>query len=368
MIVRTSSYKRVPPNHVITVAMRYRDGLVGCATPDYKYLVTSPNVDWIPRLAYGIVSVSLMHDARFGIHDPIIWPQIFVENSRYAWLCAIMRKPTDIRDPCMPMWLNLSPANFVPIRDCIVTSLGTLDSHTTDTLRPLVEAMQLRSKTLEEHRGRQPELYYIVTAMREAFDRLDYPSTFRDLLFQFSCVQRYWLLGSAWLEFHVHIWRSVSFPEDRPAPPSIRTDLMGAITTNPSVVQKLSSVGIPVWFMRLMDTATEQDIVLANVLLTEPKDIAVDSGLFSGTAIYTGPVGERHLQAIARKCNFYADVEGVPMPTVLDVPIPAVESSTSSASIVNAPASLVVRPTQPQRGRARQSPCKSIGLIEDFFF
>ncbi|THG93337.1 hypothetical protein EW026_g7873 [Hermanssonia centrifuga] len=124
-------------------AMRYRDGLAGCATPDSKYLVTSPNVDWIPRPSYGIVSVTLKHDAQFGIHDPILWPQVFVEQSCYAWLCAVMRKPTDLHDLHMPMWLDISPVNFVPIGDCVVTSLGTLDSHTTDMLCLLVEASSI---------------------------------------------------------------------------------------------------------------------------------------------------------------------------------------------------------------------------------
>ncbi len=266
-----------------------------------------------------------------------------------------MRKPSDVHDGRMPMWLNLSPVNFVPTGNCIVTSLGTLDYRTLDMLRPLVHAMQVRMTALEEQCGRQPELYYIVIAMQEAFDRLDYPSTFRDLLFQFSCVQRYWLLASAWFEWHVHVWRSIPFTEERPPPSSIRTDLMGAITTNPSVVQRLTSVGIPVWFMRLMDTVTQEDIVIDSVLFTEPVYIAEDSGLFGGSAIYTGPVGERHLQAIARQCNFYADVERVPMPSVLNTPL-AVPSSDASSSM---PArSLVVRTAPAAPGRVRQSPCE----------
>lgn len=308
-----------------------------------------------------MVSVSLRHDARFGIHDPILWPQVFVEQSRYSWLCAVMRKPSDVLDPRMPMWLNLSPVNFVPLNSCMIRSLGTIDYRTTDMLRPLVHTMQVRMAALEEQCGRQPELYHIVIAMQEAFDRLDYPSTFRDLLFQFSCVQRYWLLASAWFEWHIHIWRSFPFVEQRAAPPSIRTDLMGAMTTNPSVVQRLSSVGIPVWFMRLMDTVTNEDVVIESVSFIEPVEIAQESGLFGGSPIYTGPVGERHLQAIARRCNFYADVERVPMPRVLESlssAVPSDMASTSSAaSHAIAPASLVVRST-PGRSCVRHTPCK----------
>ncbi|THG97080.1 hypothetical protein EW026_g4855, partial [Hermanssonia centrifuga] len=165
--------------------LQYRDGFAGCATPDDKYLVTSPNVDWIPRPVYGMVSVSLRHDARFGIHDPILWPQVFVKQSRYSWLCAVM--------------------------------------------------------------------------------------------------------------------------------------------------------------------LTNEDVVIESVSFVEPVEIAQESGLFGGSPIYMGPVGERHLQAIARRCNFYADVERVPMPRVLESLSSAVPldmaSTSSAASHAIAPASLVVRST-----------------------
>ncbi|PSR99300.1 hypothetical protein PHLCEN_2v4159 [Hermanssonia centrifuga] len=83
----------------------------------------------------------------------------------------------------MPMWLNLSPVNFVPLNSCMISLLGTINYRTTDMLHPLVHTMQVRMTALEEQCGQQPELYYIVIAMQEAFDRLDYPSTFCDLLF-----------------------------------------------------------------------------------------------------------------------------------------------------------------------------------------
>ena len=51
--------------------------MVGYYGPSDKYVVTSPNMDYIPEIVYGNIEVFRRGDGHFGLHDPIRWPQMF---------------------------------------------------------------------------------------------------------------------------------------------------------------------------------------------------------------------------------------------------------------------------------------------------
>ncbi|KAF7789071.1 hypothetical protein EIP86_000004, partial [Pleurotus ostreatoroseus] len=312
--------------------LRWTDGLVACATDDDKYILTSPNVAYIPRPAYGYVKVVRQWDGHFGWHDPIRWPQVFIDHPRYRWLCAVSRRPHGDQDYRLPIWKPLALADVSPIEDGFVASFGTVSPAFRRALRPVVSAMSRRAGDFTRQCGKQSEFLALVTCMTEAFERLDFPSTHRDLVRQLASVQRFWLLADAWLEFHVYLNPSYSFRErpDRPRP-ALRHDVMGAFTTEPQIAQRLFSMGIPLWFMRLERQLTSNVVVLRTVVFAEPPTV-LDHGLFLSEPVYNGFAGVQHIQAISSQAHVYADVEVAPLP--------AVSSSPAAAS----PA-----PTQPPR-------------------
>ena len=53
-------------------------------TDDSKYIITSPNVDWIPQPFVGLIRVFMRADYRYGENDPFQWPQVFVPVQDFA--------------------------------------------------------------------------------------------------------------------------------------------------------------------------------------------------------------------------------------------------------------------------------------------
>ncbi len=210
-------------------------------------------------------------------------------------------------------------SDFAPLPQSIVKSFGVVSPSRRDVLRPLVFALIARVRDFESQCGVNRELYWMRLSMEEAFDRLSYPSTYRDLVRQVACVQRTWLYANAWLEFHVTLFPEYRFIESGRNPPTLatqggvpnlRTDLMGGFTTFPNVAQKLFMAGVPVWFMRDPESLTYEHTVVDVVPFTEP-DLDDSNGFFSPTPVYTGPAGEKHITAITFNSHAYCDLDPV---------------------------------------------------------
>ncbi len=276
---------------------------MGCATADGDYIVTSPNVRFIPLPLYGEVVVSMKCDGNFGIPDPIHWPQIFSPNTRYAWLSAIQRMQEPASSTAHTMWQALHPDEFRILCNSIVRTIGTVSLTRREAPREFVGPLYNRVAAFERRCGVNQELRHLTDSMQDAFLRLDYPSTFRDLVRQVAVVQRFWKMSTAWLEWHVKIWHNYVFESDPASHAShadrTRKDPMGAFTTDIDVVQKFVRAGIPVWFMRRPETLTKDDVVVEVVSLTEPCQIPNTNGIFRSFPLFTGTADELYLAAIA---------------------------------------------------------------------
>ena len=174
-------------------------------------------------------------------------------------------------------------------------------------LKPLVDKMLTRARVFEQKCGIILEFQSLVDSLQQAFDRLDYPSTKLNLIVQFACVQRYWLLADAWLEFNVHLYGYYSFsdPQTRERK-SLRTDLMGAFTENPDVVQNMFKKGVPVWLLRDPEQLRGDEVILKYVDICQP-DFSQDCSPFLPDPIYIGWAGKNHLFAIAQHANSYKE-------------------------------------------------------------
>ena len=266
-------------------------------------MLTSPNADYVPEVVLGTTRVFLHADGRFGVHDPTVWPQQFFEGFRYY--IAIPRKPADPFDPRLVMWTPLRSSEFVITASSLVRTFVSISLPFIARLRPLVESL---SQTVREYREQYPgdkTVQELEEAMTDAFHRLVLPSTRRDLVLQVSCVQRYWMLTTAWLDFHVNIMRDRPFPslERRIGPQGVRKDIMGAVTTQPRYVQLMFRSGVPVWFLRQSDQVTTDTTVLRWITLTRanpPPQLEYDDPLRTQfpVTVFEGYTGEKHLMAI----------------------------------------------------------------------
>lgn len=245
--------------------MTYRDGLVGFATDDGKWVFTSPNANWIPQPVFGHISVAYREDGRCGTEDPIQWPQLFCHSLPH--LAVIMHRPKDPADSRQPIWRAITMEDFVPLKGSVVSCLGTLSAARRMDLRRLVDSMAERvMKHCYLHPTVSSRLNFCDTAMRNAAMRLDYPATYRDIVLQAVNVQRYWLECMAWLDWVETLWDDF-FPTVNATPPPLQSQYMGAFTTDPAVAQKLLSAGIPVWLMRHPDMITA-DVVIRHCIFT----------------------------------------------------------------------------------------------------
>lgn len=206
------------------------------------------------------------------------------------------------------MWLRLEKTDFKPKTSLVGSALGTMSASKVARLRVVVDRMRGVVKTYMSIHPGQAELYWLSQTLQIALDRLSYPATFRDMLRQHANLFRMYLMTRAWLIWHTELF----IPRTEEA--TVREDLMGAFTTQPTVVQHLFMVGCPVWAFRDPGSFEPDDVVLRFVDFTLPDGIRMGSGEFSGGSIYTGSAGHGHLITINARAFDYIDLEKTPYP------------------------------------------------------
>lgn len=218
-------------------------------------------MNFIPQPVYGTLTISLMQDGHFGSADPIHWPQVLQVDTRYPWISVIQRKPSDPTDKRFCMWEPLRRRDFVPLLTSASKGLGTVSSRLIERLRPIYsEPLGFETEFIKQH-GSNRELRWLSSTMRHAFDRLDFPATFRDMVRQHACLQRFWLYTVAWLDWYLGHIRAYTLRGDIDYRPLPKEQLMGCFTTSPMIAQRLFDAGVPVWVSRPTDSLTHQDLL-----------------------------------------------------------------------------------------------------------
>ncbi|KAI0093364.1 hypothetical protein BDY19DRAFT_990009 [Irpex rosettiformis] len=285
--------------------LTFQDALVAAATPDHKYLITSPNMDYIPAPSWGRLNVSLKANGKFGVEDPLLWPQMYVPSSRWRSLACIPRDGHPRRR--LDLWH--SPTADV-LDAASAPGLYVMKRSMRQTLRNFVEELNRDVESFEESKGPSSHLRWLQLTVNNALDCLEVPSTERDIVRQLSTLERFCCVLVAWLT-----WDSLfSYLDGAAAPRIVRSDLMGCFTTSLSVVGELYRAGIPVWYMRLMSTVNSSIHVVSCISLRSPEFIVTDPGSFGYRPIYQGPPGQAQIEAILCASNQYVDVEPLPFP------------------------------------------------------
>ena len=318
---------------------------VAVEMPDGKYVVSSPNMTFIPRLVLESSGVEVYQNdhGHFGAFDGTRWPQIYVHDASIRWLAAV-RRPSS--DPNHPIWRPLDwhlhspdlawPPNPTSHSRC------TLAEGVFRPLSKLCTNMRTRVARFVHKFGPAPVLEQLKKLMRGALDLANFPSTPRDVMRQHAATQRFWLLADAWLEWHVYLYparadtRAVfKDPEgDRERPEGIRTDLMGAFTTHPTHAEKLYSVGLPVWFFRLTtQTQADSQSLVCRVIKSADMEVCptVPVTLFASVPVYSGIVDSNTSLAILRSGLELLDIEQIPRAAAPPAAAPMAVTRTSSS-------------------------------------
>lgn len=296
--------------------------MVGCQTACEQWVLTSPNVDFIPEPVLDRIQVLVRQDGRFGVEDPIQWPQLF--STTWSHYALIQRQPTDPNAPHQPIWWKPSRKDFVPIHGSAVSFLGTLDSQPRSRLQALVDEMSTKIETFVKTRRNSPShLNFCNLSMRASLNCLSFPSTYRDLVVQVTNVQRYWLEADAWMAKYQE---NMFVASDHHVSP-VNMSYMGAYTADPVSAFKLYCSGVPVWLIRAPETLTSDVAIKSFVALQIPGHIEVGIEGF-GQLVYEGRVGERHHVAVSKGGHTYMDI-----PQIFLSKVDPTSTSSTAASV-----------------------------------
>ena len=326
---------------------------MGADSADNRWMITTPNMAFIPEPSLGKKVVSIRADGHFGLEDPILWPQKFWMEGQ--WLAAVSHRPKYPKHHLQPIWNDVSLQDFV--LSTILTAFGRLCRHRQAELKSLVSKLANEARTLHRENPNRYGMLLpsVCKQMEEAYDHLDLPSTFRDIVQQVRCIQRHYLYTAAILAWYGEIC-CLSPMTSHP----VRPDLMGAFTTDPSIVQWLFSVGVPVWYMRYPHQISRNDVILSFERLQRSSDIVTDDGVF-GRVIYQGVVGfKQYFEAITRAGKYYFDIEETPLPERISdgsIVSPSLSKSASEASGF----SMLARPHFTSSSRAHS--CKLTPIV-----
>ena len=303
-----------------------------------------------------------MSDARYGVADPIRYPQII--SSELEYLTAVYRRAPD-GHPFSPMWtVPVEDVHFQLIEGSAIKCLGLLSKEFVDPISALVDATstRVRARNIRNPVPDARSLPWLENAMSQACDRLrSFPSTFRDTVFQCAQVQRYWLMCEAFLLYEelIHDNSSPSNPLMLPT----RHNLMGGLTTSPETVQRLFHAGIPIWFLRPTSSLLPSTRLSPLQEVRPPRNICSEPMDGVESVVYYGLAGTGHIQATCRLVSLYRDVSCTPLLTLEEddySPPMSQRQYKKSTTITGShqPSSAVLSSTMSKQARAFH-PCKS---------
>lgn len=270
---------------------------------DVKYLVTTPNMDFIPEPFVGRVKVSMRRDHRYGPVDPIQWPQMC--SRTFEYLCAVRRR-VPASDRLASIWWDPQEVDFRIQEGAMFKTLGFFRPSAIRPLEHLVHELSSAIRQRPEPVDRR--LQWLEAAMRHACERLRrFPCTYRDAVTQVRETQRYWLMSQAFVDYEDSV-----VPAQLSGPNPVQPEFMGSFTTDPGIVQKLYAAGVPVWWIR--SEISVQGLTLENVTeFLSPTAICTQFGPAQGHVLYSGLSGPDHIAATARGGHTYEDVSTAPL-------------------------------------------------------
>ncbi|KAI0757866.1 hypothetical protein BC629DRAFT_1598257 [Irpex lacteus] len=280
---------------------------------------------FVPTPPWGRMSVRMKANAKFGTEDPLQWPQVHVPDEDYCFLACIPRPSHPSRRS--ELWMPLTTEDFV--KHIATTSdhpLYVMAPQRVPALKKVLQELRAEVQLYEQQYGPSAELTKFYSRTEAAYERLRLPVvSWRDLRCQYVAVERCYCMTIAWITWHTQL-KKIS---DEEAPLDVLKHLMGCFTKDSKVVEKLYKAGIPVWYMRRIDTLTKEDHIHQYVSLQSPRGMVLQEGDYNDhPANHVGNPGQKQLEAICYKSDVYMD--GSPSP---ETTLPRGVASSSSTHV-----------------------------------
>lgn len=306
---------------------------------DPPFVITSPNVDWVPLFDFESRPLRARQDGRFGLEDPFQHPQVL--SIKHTWSPCILRKPLRDADldkhPMRALWWTPMQADYRLEQGSCVGNLGRLKSNALDPLCKLEKDVLIRLHTFQElpHGGNKVANTY-GTVIRSTLVRLqECPMSFRDVVGQVAEFQRLLLDLIAILDFLCVYEPRLSIPVSKFQAPDrapnmclTASNIMGCFTNDPEAANKCLLALIPVWLIRdeaaVPNTTKIKQVdcyrVPSERIVVEDWKDEVSGVLQPFPTLHEGCSGvARHL-AVRRMGSAFADLPVIEKPQVVPIP------------------------------------------------
>ncbi|KAK7678506.1 hypothetical protein QCA50_018567 [Cerrena zonata] len=306
-------------------------------TFDHRYIITSPNASYIPKLKIGHAQVLVTEDAKLGIFDPILHPQICARDSLF--LAAIPRPPSDISPThrLHMVWHLITHGDVDAVQGM---SDVVLKKQLRQSLSAAADELLTQCRRAPSPIQQSSIVRRFTNSLSDGLLRLARPAPFRNLIQHVAYVQRSWLLLKGYLTYFVDLHTSSGDTLSLNDPVPRALPLVGAFTNNIDIVEILQRIRIPVWFLRFENQIHSTDLFGFDKLEETPGWwVRSDFGLF-GLLAFKGTLGPEYLQWYASGwSHHYSDIDTNPLVLgrgpELNVPcIPHVTSISGSSSSV----------------------------------
>ncbi|KAJ7907163.1 hypothetical protein B0H13DRAFT_2332660 [Mycena leptocephala] len=306
-------YAKFLSNRNYTATLGPFDGVVAAVVEinGEEHLITT-HVSYIPALPpMGEHNVLLRKDLRYGLDDPICWPQQYSE--KYCHLGVIRTKAGSPSQSAI-LWWDPSPAEFIvsPDSRALALALGRLESGRLASFSGLVKELNL---DYEAYVAKVPQdkipdpLKQLVLSMRLNLERLEsLPWSYEHMVQATRNLQRTCLEVAAFIDYMTVYKQYMENPSLYPGRAS--TALMGVYTANPQTAQQFHRAGIPYWYIRPAVRFSTENI-LQIVAPRPPSDIEIDPHpLYTSVVCKAGQNTDAKIAAIhqvSRCLEWYQD-------------------------------------------------------------
>ncbi|KDR80499.1 hypothetical protein GALMADRAFT_62021, partial [Galerina marginata CBS 339.88] len=263
-----------------------------------RFIVTTPNMTYIPDFSLDSRVVQLRQDGRYYTGDFTQWPQWYHPSTAYLPFVRARPSREELRTHEFALaWYNLRREDFEYEEGSAFRDFGRIKQELGE--RVLTMRRDLGVK-VEDYAERNPDnctmleirdLRHCARGMKFASLALTVASqTYNDTLLTFTSFQRYYLETRAiWEFFKLHRPLSISISLEKQEERGPMADLVGAVTCDMEVAQDLYNLSVPVWLVRPPSRIPRDMIIDLPDCLLEARPELNDHLWPGSIPVYDGP-------------------------------------------------------------------------------
>lgn len=216
---------------------------------DWPLVATSPNMDQIPFIPTGNLTMRPLQDGRYGYLDFSLWPQ--VHSAHFAHRPFVLKHDANNSGPDSVMWWTPTEADGFERCEGPFGHLGRLARGRMGQFESVKIGIAKAVNTLNaSSSSTHPDLKYYYINFCLGITRLKHnPYTVCDLILDVAQTQRHYHDTAAYLRYVSEGWAQ-SLHGDHDEIREVNTSLMGCWTRDLTVVQRYRRAGVPIYYLR----------------------------------------------------------------------------------------------------------------------